>query len=82
MGDMADYILDNSPDEFDWVAPDRPHQCAYCMKSGFHWAMTDKGWRLHTPGGKVHTCKAYSQSKLTRMLQKQKPAAPGEEKKS
>jgi hypothetical protein len=67
MGEMADYILDNSPDELDWFAPERPHQCAYCGKRGLHWVMTDRGWRLATTNRRgeeiIHSCTQYRKIK-------------------
>lgn len=33
--------------------------CKFCNRGGFFWAITEHGWRLMTPTGRVHKCKAY-----------------------
>jgi hypothetical protein len=62
MGDMADYIIENGM-MASWAGEDWSDEdgvtCRYCRRSGFEWVKTDKGWRLETPTGRAHTCKAY-----------------------
>lgn len=39
-----------------------PVKCKYCGKRKFHWGYimgTPCKWRLYTPTGQLHTCKAY-----------------------
>jgi len=40
-------------DEYDDVV------CKYCKRGGFTWDQTEKGWRLITITGRIHSCKAY-----------------------
>lgn len=73
MGDMADYYGELAYDhEFDEVEEDEEEpanirkfngRCKFCRKKGFHWHKTDKGWRLATATGKIHSCVAWKKAK-------------------
>ena len=62
MGDMADFINDDG-----WDDRDGDHYqsnfkviCDYCKQHNLHWVRVDSSrWRLATPTGKIHSCKAY-----------------------
>lgn len=57
MGDMADWINDNS--ELDYLYEDRQKVCKFCGKGGLWWSQVeDKKWRLFGEDG-LHTCKDY-----------------------
>lgn len=56
MAEMYDYVLD---EEFEHEV-----QCKYCKRWGFYWVQLSNGsWRLETPRGKTHKCKAYAKAK-------------------
>jgi len=52
--DYFEWYFDPLDDEYE-----QDIQCKYCKNYGFHWELTDRGWRLHTETGKLHTCKAH-----------------------
>lgn len=55
---MAAYYFDQyyppPADKYDLPLPVR---CKFCRKSEFHWQKTERGWRLFTKEGKLHSCK-------------------------
>jgi hypothetical protein len=66
MGDMADWIMEQSEvdlyeyqGQYDYEGV----KCRYCGNRGFIWVETENGWRLMTPTGKLHRCKAYKKAK-------------------
>jgi len=72
MGDIADSIIDQMFDPWceeemeDYYSYTALVQCKYCKQRGFHWMNigTEEQpiWRLHTPTGKLHKCKAYRET--------------------
>ena len=40
-----------------------PVECRYCHRRAFFWENTDKGWRLTTIAGRIHSCSAYTKEK-------------------
>ena len=62
MGEMVDFINDD-----DWDDRDGDHYqsnfkviCVYCKAHNLHWTKIDViGWRLATPMGEIHSCKAF-----------------------
>lgn len=64
MGDEADaYDYDYALSELEDSEEPVEVQCAYCNRKGLHWQETERGWRLATPSGKLHTCSAYLTTK-------------------
>lgn len=64
MGDMADWVDQDDPNYPNGPGEPGPAQCRYCLRTGFTWANTDKGWRLVTPTGLLHKCQAFLQPKV------------------
>ena len=60
MGEQADYIIDRLFDPDDYNDEEPTVACKYCGRAGFSWDEDDDGrYRLTTPTGKPHFCKAY-----------------------
>jgi hypothetical protein len=62
MGDIADMLFEQGLQEMidgELNGPPSPVYCKYCKRDGFHWDLTDTGWRLITITGRIHSCKAY-----------------------
>ena len=67
MSDMADWIMEQSEvdlEEYQGQYDNEGVKCRYCGRRGFVWVEVGTGlFRLMTPGGKIHSCKAHSKAR-------------------